>query len=140
LRLVLSPTLVASNTNHQIAVGTTVQTQLDQIDDALPKILAVDPASTPTLNLATTILIGHKGNVLLCKTGNGALTIHLPTPVANFEFTIVDTDGSADVNNITITRHGTEKIFGIAQSYVFQAPYGQVTIYSDGTDWFKGAN
>src|ERR1019366_7214201 len=41
-------TLAASNNNHVIATGSTIQTQLDELDDADIKIKSINPSVTPT--------------------------------------------------------------------------------------------
>lgn len=67
-----------------------------------------------------------------------ARSITLPTPVAGRKFIFFDVTGSANTNNITIVRNGSEKIGNVAASYIFTTDYGSFSLTSDGTDWMIG--
>jgi hypothetical protein len=51
-------------------------------------------------------------------------------------FVVGDEGGAAGTNAITIKRFGAEKINGVAADITITVPYGRVTLYSNGTDWF----
>jgi len=52
---------------------------------------------------------------VVCQTGTAAITVTLPaTPNANDAIKVIDVDGNASVNNITIARNGAN-IMGLAQ-------------------------
>ncbi len=69
--------------------------------------------------------------------GARALSLVLSTKVEpGHRILIVDESGAANVNNITITRSGTEWING-ANTYVINAAYGWVELTTDGNGkWF----
>lgn len=78
---------------------------------------------------------GSTDNIVYMTTSGGAYTVTLPVPVNGRTFTIADGSGNAATNNITIARHGSETIGGVAGSYVINVNYGAVTLISDGTNW-----
>lgn len=62
----------------------------------------------------------------------------LPAPVNGLTYEIWDISGTAETNNITLVRNGSEKISGVAASRVLSTNWGHWTITSDGTDWYLG--
>lgn len=100
-----------------------VQLALDTVDDYMGPI-AISSNVTLTRN-----------KVHLVDT-TAARTLAFPALVSGHGSTIVvkDATGTADTNNITITRSASETIDGVAASYVMSVPYGSVTFYSDGTN------
>lgn len=69
---------------------------------------------------------------------SSARALTLPAPYANLYIAIKDVTGSAQTNNITIVRNGSEKIEGLAASKILQTNWGSWCLFSDGTDWFIG--
>ena len=68
---------------------------------------------------------------------SSACTITLPTPSAKRRVTIKDSSGlGAHGGNITIARHATESIDGVAAGIVGLPNDGDVTLVSDGTNWW----
>lgn len=67
---------------------------------------------------------------------SGARSITLPAPANGREFWITDVIGTANTNNITLVRNGSEKINGIQASKVLQTNWGSWRVISDGTDWY----
>ena len=65
-----------------------------------------------------------------------ARTLTLPSPATTSYIIIKDKTGSAQTNNITVARAGTESIEGIAASKILQTNWGSWTFVSDGTNWF----
>lgn len=106
-------------------VDVNVQQALDSIDDYMALI---NVSSNVTLT---------RNRVHLVDTSS-ARSLTLPAPVAGHSCKIVikDATGSADTNNITIVRSGTEKIETVAASYVYSTPLGSITLFDNGTDWF----
>jgi hypothetical protein len=69
---------------------------------------------------------------------SAARTLNLPDPANNGTFIIKDVTGSAWTNNITLHRHGSEKIENAAADLPLGSPYGCWLVWSDGTDWWVG--
>ena len=74
---------------------------------------------------------------ILCNFSAGH-NITLPAPANGMIFHIWDISGTAETNNITLVRHASEKISGVAASRILQTNWGHWTITSDGTDWYVG--
>jgi hypothetical protein len=105
------------------ATDTTGQAALDTIDDYMS---VVSVSSNVTLT---------KNRVHLVDT-TVARSLTLPTPVLNTWITVKDKTGSAQTNNITIVRAGSEKIETVAADYTMSTDLQSLTFVSDGTDWF----
>lgn len=69
---------------------------------------------------------------------SAAHNLTLPTPANGMVYHIWDISGTAETNNITLVRHGTEKISGVAASRVLSTNWGHWTVTTDGTDWYVG--
>lgn len=82
-----------------------------------------------TIDTTTTDFILHVDTA-------AARSITLPAPTDGRVLIIKDKTGSAATNNITIVRHASEKIEGVAASYVIDTDWGWVQLTSDGTDWY----
>ena len=67
---------------------------------------------------------------------SGAFNVTLPAPVDGIEFVIKDISGTAETNNVTIVRNGSEKIEGVAASYILATNWGCIKLTTNGTDWF----
>lgn len=74
-------------------------------------------------------------DIIFCNM-SGAISITLPAPVIGRVFTIIDIAGTANTNNITLIRHASEKIEGLAASKILQTNWGSWNITTNGTDWF----
>jgi len=88
---------------------------------------------------ASTYTILEKDNIIHSTySAIGAQTITIPTAqlVSGRIITIKDAGGNASVNNITIATEGTEKIDG-GDTAVINSNYGVITLYSNGSNWFK---
>lgn len=91
--------------------------------------------SAPTFSTITT------NTTLACNSYNFVSTASarsetLPTPVPGCRIQIKDKTCTANTNNITIVRAGSEKIETIAASYIISANCEAIFLVSDGTDWF----
>lgn len=69
---------------------------------------------------------------------SAAHNLTLPAPVNGLEFHIWDISGTAETNNITLVRNGSEKISGVAASRVLSTNWGHWVVTTNGTDWFVG--
>ena len=74
---------------------------------------------------------------IFCNFSSGK-TVTLPAPIDGLRFEIWDISGTAETNNITLSRYSSEKISGIAASRVLQTNWGRWIITTDGTDWYIG--
>jgi hypothetical protein len=72
----------------------------------------------------------------LVDVSGGAVQVTLPTPGVNVFVRIKDSTGSANTNNITVARNGSENIDGIAASYILDSNLESKVFVSDGTNWF----
>jgi len=101
--------------------------------NAFSSATSIDPSSQSPYAMSSS---SNQGTVFEVNTANGAMQFNLPALSANFIFTVVDTAGSADTNNITIHRNGSESIQGVAADYVIKAPYSSTTFFCDGANYF----
>lgn len=119
---------VATTTSTELGyvsgVTSSIQTQLNNKQDL---ITVVTPGAYPYTALNSTIILVDT---------SAARSIQLPAPSANFTVTIKDAVGSANTNNITVLRNGSEQIEGVAASRVLSANWGSWTFVSNGTNWF----
>lgn len=119
---------VATTTSTELGyvsgVTSSIQTQLNNKQDL---ITVVTPGAYPYTALNSTIILVDT---------SAARSIQLPAPSANFMVTIKDAVGSANTNNITVLRNGSEQIEGVAASRVLSANWGSWTFVSNGTNWF----
>jgi hypothetical protein len=90
----------------------------------------VYPTNTQTSSYTLTYADYH----IFANFSSGA-NLTLPAPVNGLTFEIWDLSGTAETNNITLVRNGSEKINGIAASRILQTNFGHYTIVSNGTDW-----
>lgn len=91
-----------------------------------------------TVNAATYDLLATDDIVHVTYTGTGAVTsLTLPTAQVTAGRTIVikDAGGNASVNNITVDTEGAETIDGAA-TFVMTSDYEDISLYSDGSNWF----
>ncbi len=84
----------------------------------------------------TTPITGSSTRTYLVNTGTLAITINLPSPDANTWLMIKDIIGNAGTNNITLHRHGSETIDGVAADKILTIPYELCMIVADGTNWY----
>ena len=88
-------------------------------------------AATLTVDTTTTDY-----EILCTRTATGTCTITLPAPTNGRYLTIKDAGFNAGTNNITVARHASEKIEGVASNYTINSNGVGIILTSDGTDWF----
>lgn len=72
----------------------------------------------------------------LVDVSGGVVTVTLPAPAANTFVKIKDSTSSANTNNITVARNGSEEIDTVAGNYTIDSNLQASVFVSDGTDWF----
>lgn len=99
-------------------------------------IASINSTTTKTANY--TIL--STDSIIFCDTSGGAFTLTLPNPstLAGKIFRIIDTTGSFQTNNLTLSPFGSEKIEGLAASKILQTAWGWFNVTTNGTDWYCG--
>jgi len=95
--------------------------------------------TTRTITGSLTVDTTTTDDIIFCNQSAG-ITITLPTPTNGRTLTIVDISGNAQTNNITIARHASELIEGLAASKVYQTNYGSLVLTADvsGNWWTIG--
>lgn len=92
-------------------------------------------AAAPTItNVSSNISLANK-TIYLVDTSS-ARTLTFPSPASGTSFTVKDVTGNANTNNVTFARFASEKIEGIAASYIAYGNFFSLTFLSNGTDWF----
>lgn len=100
----------------------------------------VTPGATPAKSRTTaTDSIQTNGEDIIAITGGTfpkTVTLATADVIAGKQITVKDEAGTVTLNrDITIATQGAETIDGAA-SVVITADYGQITLYSDGSNWF----
>ena len=93
----------------------------------------VEPATTKTSDYTITYADFH-----IFANFSAGHNLTLPAPINGLTFHIWDIAGTAETNNITLVRNGSEKISGVAASRVLSTNWGHWMITTNGTDWFVG--
>jgi len=123
----------SGTTASRLAIGST--NQVLSVVSGLPAWVNQAGTTVATISSGTVLTSADANKILLVDT-TASRSITLPTPASGLRFTIKDKTGSANTNNITLVRAGSEQIEGIAASKVLQTNWGSWTIISDGTNWF----
>lgn len=122
-------TLIANNAASKATIGNASSTAIHQINGGMN-------VTTRTITGNLTVDTTTTDHVIFVTTSSGAISITLPTPTNGRLLIIKDISGQASTNNITLVRHGSESIEGLAASKLLQTNWGAWTITSDGTNWF----
>jgi hypothetical protein len=91
--------------------------------------------STKTISYAVTV--SDRDSLINCNATGGAITVTIPSAASlgsGFQFSVKKTDST--INSVTIDPNSTETIDG-QLTLVLAAQYDEVTLISDGTNWFK---
>lgn len=73
---------------------------------------------------------------VFADTTGGAWTLTLPAPTNGRTIVVKDSKQNFATANLTVARHGSEKIDGVSASLVLNINNQEVVFASDGTDWF----
>ena len=92
------------------------------------------PYSVQEVTITTNYVIGSTDFLIYCN-HTTAITITLPAPTAVRAFLIRDISGLIETNNVTLVRHGSENIEGLAANRILQSNFGSWWVTSDGTNW-----
>lgn len=104
----------------------------------LENILAINDGlklNSTSVSANTTLTTSSKV-VTRVDTDAGTYTITLPSAssATNHYYIIIDDKGNANNNNITIDTDGGN--LSGASSQIIDISYGNITVFSDGTNWF----
>lgn len=91
----------------------------------------------PTATKTSAYTLTYADRHIFANPSSG-FNLTLPAPVNGLTFEIWDISGTAETNNLTLVRNGSEKISGVAASRVLSTNWGHWTVTTDGTDWFVG--
>lgn len=109
--------------------------------------LVVDSPSPPAINpflqsargpITANFTIDSLGKdyVLLCDTSAGVFNLTMPAPTNGRMLVVVDVGNAQAVHNLTLVRHGAEKLNNTAGNMGLATNTSVHTIYSNGTDWW----
>jgi hypothetical protein len=125
-------TMYAHNVQGLISAdGSKLLMQVDTHDLKIPTVLA-STVTHATVSPALTI-----NQMTPIDTSGGTVSAQLPNPSGNSGLAVYvwDSTGNFDKNNLTVTQHSSEKIGGVAASYVCTSRNGVYAFISNGTDW-----
>jgi hypothetical protein len=111
------------------APGSTAGTAITSITGAL-RLTTHTVATTYTVDTTT------YDYTIFVDTSGGAFTITLPAPTNGRVLWLIDKANTFSSNNLTLARHGSEKIDFYAGSKVISANGFRGFVTSDGTDWY----
>lgn len=130
---------LATDSTGQIFVSLADNNLNNALTDTTKWRLITGP-NTVSINPATqspyTLTAADRGKTFLVNTANGAMTFNLPTASLNFAINVVDSAGSASVNNITMVPSGGAAIQGTVGNYVINYDNATNEFDCDGTNWF----
>ena len=91
-----------------------------------------------TGSIKTATFTAANGEGYFANTSGGAFTMNLPAGTAGNIVSVVDYTNTFQTNNLTITPNGSEKIGGIAASFIASTEGQSLTfVYVDGTEGWK---
>ena len=125
------------SSSSKVAVATTTATEIGYVNgvtSAIQTQLDAKLCATSVAAVSTDVTLTNKRIHLVDTSAARSLT--LPSPSAGAYIVVKDAIGSAQTNNITIVRAGSEEIETVAASFVLDTNLGSWTFVSDGTDWF----
>jgi trimeric autotransporter adhesin len=92
--------------------------------------------TTRTITANLTIDTTTTDDIIFCNQ-SGAITVTLPTPTNGRTLVIKDISGAAATNNITLARHASENIEGLASNRPLATNFGSWTIMADASlNWW----
>lgn len=97
----------------------------------------IAPVTATTHTITTTYTIDNSSSdAWIYFNHSAAFNLTLPAPSAGRVLYLEDISGALETNPVTLVRHASENINGIAASRVIQANWGLYTLSSDGTNWY----
>jgi hypothetical protein len=126
-----------SNGSGKVAVASTTSTEIGYVNgvtSAIQTQLDAKRCPTTTVNISSSTTLTNKAIHFVDTSAARSLT--LPAASTSLYIVLKDIIGSAQTNNITLVRPGSEKIETVAASYVLNENLGSWTIVSNGTDYF----
>lgn len=129
------PTRLVFNTT---ATGASSSTERMRLTAAGEMMLSTSlrAAAVNSISVASSPYSVTASDLILFVDTSAARTLNLPDPALRRVIYIVDVIGTAETNNITLARFGSEKIAGLAASKLLQTNWGSWVIASNGTDYF----
>lgn len=109
---------------------------LPQLLIALAAVAGSSPSFIQTTAVSTSPITVATGHTYLTDTSSIPITFNLPTPAANTWFMVKDISGNAETNNMTLHRHGSELIDGVASDKTLAIAYELCIVACDGTNWY----
>lgn len=103
---------------------------------SLPNLVLTAGQVQSTVTSESSNFTAAGGTIYLVNTTSSAISAQLPAPSSGLSIRIKDSTGNANTNNITILRHASENIEGLASSYLMQTNWGSIQLISDGTNWW----
>jgi hypothetical protein len=109
-----------------------------------PRVTSSGSSSSNFVTKTANYTILSTDSVIFVDTSGGAFTLTLPAPssvstsTTTKEFTIIDTKGTLNTNNITLAPSSSEKISGLAASKLLETDWGYYKVTTNNTDWFLG--
>lgn len=126
-------TIVNATSNIQLRTGAN-----PVITATLTDVTIAAGLTLPTVTKTTSYTLDSTAGVhdyQIFSNQSAAISFTLPAPANGRQFIITDISGTANTNHITLVRNGSEKINGVAASYVYSVNFGTIRITSNGTDW-----
>lgn len=93
---------------------------------------------TPILTTVNTIsgnAVMVSGSIYLVDTSSPR-NLTLPAPTLGTQIIIKDNSGNAVQGIISVIRNGSERIEGLAATYLIQTNWGSIHLIADGVNWF----
>lgn len=129
--------LSISNSGHNILTSATIQTQFDDTDNWMSKMLLVTTGlSGASINLTLSKTL-HAGRLLQADTSVASpAQLNLPALSSNsgFRTWINDLTGSFDVVPLSLIPNGTDKIQGVNRTFILRKPWNTWMLWGDSTN------
>jgi hypothetical protein len=135
LQFSVTPTASVTSAEHMRVAATGVTLGPQSASTDLHTVNGGWIRTTRTTTASLTVDTTTTDDIIFCNQSAG-ITITLPTPTNGRTIVIKDISGTAQTNNITVARHATENIEGLAASKVLYTNFGSWTFCADGTNWW----
>lgn len=90
------------------------------------------------VNTTTPIITADRNKLFMIDSSNGSFNLELPDPTENegLKLFFKDVAGSLGENPVTLVRHDSEEIEGLASNYMLESNFGAWALICDGVDYF----